>query len=167
MCAVGYCWLGILQRICNQKVGSDWIKSFVADGCKGCSWIWIAKCFGKIESSFVGSIGRWECWHFAFCEEEFKHVNNAFSLSGQDVDLVALVVFKGWSDVPSVDAMCCPACLLATFLVCNNACTGWCKRCTIVVEGSLSLCICREFWIEAELSHEVQCDFCLFDNLVP
>ena len=75
--------------------------------------------------------------------EPVKGEGIANAIGARNVASVAAVVFKGWADVPAVDAVGCHVAALVGCLVDDDAGSWWGERTLVVIIVASQACVCR------------------------
>ena len=73
----------------------------------------------------------------------------------------------GRAEVPAVDSVRCPGLANGGFFVHEHACAWRTQWGAVEVERAVDLRMCRELWVDARASQQIQGDLGLGEKLVP
>jgi hypothetical protein len=154
VCLVGAGWAAATAKMS----ASFWMVSLWAspmDGCEGGGRGRVAEGPSEVDGCTNGSIGGGELRHFAVVRKKLHRAGDAFCSGFGGIDLVAPVVFRCSSQIPSIGTMDGPSSAAVWCFMDEDLRAVWCEGCFIVIEGAVELCFSGESWIYAGWSHEV------------
>ena len=121
------------------------------------------KCIDEVQRSLSGGIGGRSFRHGAIVRKKFNGFGDAFGGGFGDVYAVAPIVFWGSSNIPAVDTMRIPGAPVGGCFVYQDFCAGRGYRGSIVIEGTVKVCLRGKSWIDACRAKQIERRGCLLD----
>jgi hypothetical protein len=84
-----------------------------------------------------------------------------------NVTFMATVIFRGRTNIPTVNAVGCHVVALVRRDMDNDACTCRCQGALVEVKNPMDACVGREVGLAARGTEEVQGDVCLGHKQIP
>ena len=95
-----------------------------------------------------------------------QHNTSLFSSCLGDIDVVAVIMIHRGTQIPPFDSMGCPCASHYRLFMDDDLCDRRGKRCGVVVELPMQLCIPRKFGVYARVSEQFEREDGVWDKLV-